>query len=401
MRMEYSGLKKMFTETEYIDKVYNSRLHRTLRPAWLMVSWHTKVQGSLKPDMKTLSKLSAWQVANNTTRGSTPGLTNPNMPEGPNNRRVPVPPVRGVTGRPVRSRRTRDGQVNQELPAASTSNPISYPTSGSVGLARWPASPIAARSGISKRGIPRHASDLSRQASAAQALMSQPSAPRAYPSSQHAQGLPLSDDMNTSLTGRPAYTVPQNPFSSTEMDAAQDTDPTTLPPNTGYRTRRNQAADPSSFAEAEMYIPTSLGQPQSGFSRSQEGHYGQNPTQIRPLSPIICSDCGRHDPEALHILFGCSHPTYATPGREGFQDPEGYTMPGQSNTLEESTADTLVSVPMPCVLSNPLTDVWQENFATAPDYDTTLYTPHEPTNPYTPVHDLPPWHPDWQARGWR
>ena len=89
--MEFTGLRSIYNDKQFVDRVFNNRASRTMRPAWRMLNWHGKLQDNPKKETSTWDKLSTDQIQNNTTRGLTPGLTNPNLPEGPHNIRVPVP----------------------------------------------------------------------------------------------------------------------------------------------------------------------------------------------------------------------------------------------------------------------------------------------------------------------
>lgn len=68
------------------DNALNMRASRYWRPAYFLISWHGT--GRSPKEASVLASLSAQQIANNTTRGTTPGLVDPSLP---NSRRIPHP----------------------------------------------------------------------------------------------------------------------------------------------------------------------------------------------------------------------------------------------------------------------------------------------------------------------
>ncbi len=103
MRMEYVGARAAYDNA--IDMASNEVTRQALkakskfvnalqmrcsrgRAAFSMLSWRERKKNYLKNKTRdyVLKQLSADQIANNTTRGSTPGLINPLLPDNPANR---------------------------------------------------------------------------------------------------------------------------------------------------------------------------------------------------------------------------------------------------------------------------------------------------------------------------
>ena len=102
MRMEYVGARAAYDHT--IDKASNNVSKQAVkaknkfvnalqtrcsrgRAAFTMLSWRERTRKSMpnKTRDDVLKQLSADQIANNTTRGSTPGIIDPLLPDGPDN----------------------------------------------------------------------------------------------------------------------------------------------------------------------------------------------------------------------------------------------------------------------------------------------------------------------------
>lgn len=101
MRMEHAGARAAYDHT--IDVASNevtkqvtkakSKFINALqtrcsrgRVAFKMISWRERLRPANKSRDDVLGQLSAHQIANNTTRGSTPGIINPLLPDTPANR---------------------------------------------------------------------------------------------------------------------------------------------------------------------------------------------------------------------------------------------------------------------------------------------------------------------------
>ena len=103
MRMEYVGARAAYHHT--IDTTSNNVTQQAVkaknkfvnalqtrcsrgRAAFSMLSWRerTRISKENKTRADVLKQLSADQIANNTTRGSTPGIINPLLPDSPTNR---------------------------------------------------------------------------------------------------------------------------------------------------------------------------------------------------------------------------------------------------------------------------------------------------------------------------
>lgn len=89
MRMPMTGLRGRFaTEAKFRNDI-NMRMSRGRRK-WSMACWRDPRNGATGPRDKLLKTLSAHQIRNNTTRGSTPGLIDPSLGELDGNR-IPIP----------------------------------------------------------------------------------------------------------------------------------------------------------------------------------------------------------------------------------------------------------------------------------------------------------------------
>lgn len=89
MRMPMTGLRAQFaTEAKFRNDI-NMRMTRG-RKKWSMACWREPRNGATGPRNKLLRTLSAYQIRNNTTRGSTPGLINASLGEVHGNR-IPIP----------------------------------------------------------------------------------------------------------------------------------------------------------------------------------------------------------------------------------------------------------------------------------------------------------------------
>lgn len=89
MREEISEERlRINNDQPYINIHLNTPGYRTYRPAWKMIAWHPK-GASAKENFRrqfVLNSLTDAQKNANTTRGSTPGLINPALGDGPGNR---------------------------------------------------------------------------------------------------------------------------------------------------------------------------------------------------------------------------------------------------------------------------------------------------------------------------
>lgn len=89
MRMPMTGLRARFaTEAKFRNDI-NMRMTRG-RKKWSMACWREPRNGVTGPRDKLLRTLSAYQLQNNTTRGSTPGLIDTSLGEVQGNR-IPIP----------------------------------------------------------------------------------------------------------------------------------------------------------------------------------------------------------------------------------------------------------------------------------------------------------------------
>ena len=372
MRMEYTGLRRQYNDKEFVDRVFNNRASRTMRPAWRMLNWHSKFKGRSKTECQTLTKLSARQIQSNSTRGSTPGLTDPNLPEGPNNIRVPLPEMKGSTGRLAGSKKDALQQANQQLSISrtgyplpgvtfapnATSNSLASPASGTRRSAGRPRSLTVAKPRRRRGQEATHADDHDKDVVASQVPMRRDPAPQAYHPYQQGQRPPSLWRRNASLGERGALAVPSDPFAASERDLIDASVPTALQSSIRYGMRNNQASYTSPYTGVYTAPPTSnpmLSQPAS-FGPF-EGPHGHIPAHTRPMSPSICFDCGRLDPEAMHITHGCPttdepavglplHQTPASFGHDRCSDPGFDTLQDQMETSEESIDEASVGTPL-------------------------------------------------------
>ena len=101
MRMEHAGARAAYDHTINVasdevtkqvtkakSKFINALQTRCSRGrvAFKMISWRERLRPANKSRDDVLRQLSAHQIANNTTRGSTPGIINPLLPDTPANR---------------------------------------------------------------------------------------------------------------------------------------------------------------------------------------------------------------------------------------------------------------------------------------------------------------------------
>ncbi|KAL8812139.1 MAG: hypothetical protein Q9200_001256 [Gallowayella weberi] len=81
------------------------------RPAFMMTSWDPQPQSLGHHTKDNSQHLTAQQIQNNTTRGLTPGIINPQLPDGPENR-VPLPERVMNAGKPAGPR--KPGEPTQQ-----------------------------------------------------------------------------------------------------------------------------------------------------------------------------------------------------------------------------------------------------------------------------------------------
>ena len=372
MRMEFTGLKRMYTDKQFVDRVFNNRPCRTMRPAWEMLNWHGKLLGASKTEAKTLTKMSPTQIQTNTTRGSTPGLTNPNIPEGPNNFRVPVPVFKGTKGRNV-GLRANNGAAGRNLPRANasnrsktaidtpvgSSNPLLAPGSGSLGSGCRPLpSSTSAQSSNSKLGQARHADPRDIYGSTSDPLGDQFTAPPAEHLKKNARRPAPSDDEDITIGSKPSYPIPQNPYASAGGDPAQDFTsrlPTSIEESTNWWNMAQNTLSPNPYAPGHTTRPTSPArQPQPTSCTRLGGYYRHTDSYMRSPSPSICPDCGQNDPQVQHILYGCPTGQSAMPttlpqttaasGNSRYPDFNPSVAHGQTSEWWSASGDTSVSV---------------------------------------------------------
>ena len=105
---------------------FNQRLLR-FRDSWCLLAWH---QGRI-PDPKTrasvANRLSDQQIAQNTSRGTTPGLVDPSA--GESGGRVPIPLSGRVGAAPstINQRTNRVSQRSINIDVANESTPVTAP----------------------------------------------------------------------------------------------------------------------------------------------------------------------------------------------------------------------------------------------------------------------------------
>lgn len=279
-----------------------------MRPHWIMVNWQSKLQGASKLETKTLAKLSAAQIQNNTTRGSTPGLTDPSMPEGPNNVRVPVPECKGIMGKILGHRRTKAGEPSPEVDAGPEPRPANagprllLPLPAATGVTEPARATPRARRAKKQRIRQARARDEQDPASAFPAYHP-PSLQEHY--TQSATLIPSIEDEDSDLVTRPA-------------NATRMSSPPAFPSFPAFGTMRTPsgfAVPRDLFSPPGIYIaPTSPPPMQAEMEEEaplRGGGYYRRPLDHRrttSLSPSICFDCGQNDPKVRHFLEGCPSP---------------------------------------------------------------------------------------------
>jgi hypothetical protein len=123
MRMPMTGLRGRFaTEAKFRNDI-NMRMSRGRRK-WSMACWRDPRNGATGPRDKLLKKLSAHQIRNNTTRGSTPGLIDPSLGEVDGNR-IPIPPENESRFAYWKARKTTSNAIRRARSSSESDTEVS------------------------------------------------------------------------------------------------------------------------------------------------------------------------------------------------------------------------------------------------------------------------------------
>lgn len=331
MRMEYTGLRSLYNDKQFVDRVFNNRASRTMRPAWRMLNWHGKLQGNSKKETSTWNKLSTDHIQNNTTRGLTPGLTNPNLPEGPHNIRVPVPDKKQQTAGKLIGLRVFKSAKSTQLPAKAkkerplsaknAASKVSFKTSPtrkneSRASAGRPGSTRVARTRRQKQEEPDSDDDAPGSPNSESEIPwhhdTVPSGYLADDADEESRGLPTLRSSNIFITDPHSFMAPYDLQTSHKLRSNHESSLTTWSSRTGYRMGSHHTSYTSTFLSAHVPL-TSLPPTQSLFSavRSFDADLKQVSTCDRDPSPNTCRHREQYYPEILRTRHDC--PTYDEP----------------------------------------------------------------------------------------